>query len=332
MKGGGSHKLPIANSNLQGLIYGLVVSSDIALPDVAHAPKGAKTDIEIVQGALHWEASADLLEIDEFLRGAPSEIWMSIPGKLTMRVIGGRTITYQPSPNLDIAELRAYVLGSGLGALLAQRGNLVFHANAIAMPDETAIICMGRSGAGKSTTAAAMMLRGHQVLADDVCPVALGGLIYPGLTRMKLWDETADHLGIATAGLERIPGDRPKWNIPLNHAEIRKPKKPALFVLLDPAPTNKITAKPLTGLAKFSALRNNIYRPMFNQALGCEPECLRRIAELGESVPMVKVSRPDHGFEIEALVDIILGLHVCIRLPENGLMDIATNTDTGDLE
>lgn len=314
--------IPIALANdaaqERGAVYGLVVASDIALPELPRARAKTSPDIRIMQGRLDWSAPSNPPFVDDYLRGRPQELWMNVPGKLTMRIEAGSTITYQPHAGVDQAELRAFLLGSGLGALMAQRGALVLHANALAMPDGSALICMGASGAGKSTTAAALALRGYRMLADDVCPIADDGMVRPGIPRMKLWDDTAARLGIATEGLERLPGDRAKWNVPLSAPAGSEPRKPGLLVVLAPSRSDRLTATRLTGSAKFVALHDNIYRPLFNRALGTEAHCLKRVAEISAATDVVRISRPTEGGDIETLVDTILELQARHGLPGDG--------------
>ncbi|MEO0463970.1 MAG: hypothetical protein AAF127_12625 [Pseudomonadota bacterium] len=300
----------------RGAIYGLVAASDIALPELASANARAAAQVQIYEGALDWASPDNPPEVEDYLRGRPGDILIDVPGKLMMRIMNGTTITYQPYVGVCAAELRAFLLGSGLGALLAQRGALVLHANAIAMPDGSALICIGDSGAGKSTTAAAMMLRGYDVLADDVCPIASDGMIHPGLARMKLWDDAARKLGITTHGLERLPGERAKFNVPLPALASSAPRRPGLIVMLNPAPSDAITVTPLTGADKFVALRNNIYRPVFNRALENEPACLKRVSEIGAAADLVSISRPRDGFDIDQLIDTILECHASYRLSD----------------
>ncbi|MGB3471869.1 MAG: hypothetical protein WBA51_13690 [Erythrobacter sp.] len=306
--------MSVALPSKRGAIYGLVAASDIALPELSPSDAGAPTQIFIREGALDWNDPDNPAAIDDYLRGGPGEIWMNIPEKLTMRVKDGHTIIYHPHPGVCEAELRAFLLGSGLGALLVQRGALVLHANAVAMPDGSALLCIGDSGAGKSTTAAAMMLRGYDVLADDVCPIESDGMIHPGLARIKLWDDAAAKLGIVMKGLERLPGDRAKFNVPLPALSSTAPRKPQLIVLLDSVRADEVTVTSMTGADKFVALRNNIYRPIFNRALETEAQCLRRVAELSATTELIRISRPRDGFEIETLIDTILECHASLRL------------------
>lgn len=296
-------------SKCLGSVYGLIVSSETRFRDFAPAPSTSRPDIEIYRDTLDWDDPRNPPKIDDYLRGQPDDIWMNIPGKLTMRIQAGKTIAYQPDPAATTSEIQAFLLGSGLGALLVQRGGLLLHANAIATPSGRAIVSLGPSGAGKSTLAAAMMQRGFSPLCDDVCAIGRGNLIQPGLARMKLEETALRQLGIRNDGFERIAASPAKFSVPLPNSPLRGPQAPGLIILLEPAQCSEITTTPLTGIAKFTAIRNNIYRPIFNRALDNEPECLERIKRLSDSVPMFKISRPRERFDMEGLVDQVHLLH-----------------------
>ena len=126
----------------------------------------------------------------------------------------GREIIYEPLDGSDEDSIRVFMLGSCIGALLFQRGFLVLHGNAFEV-DGQGVMCVGQSGAGKSTLAAEMMRRGHRVIADDVCPVDSAGNAIPGMPRIKLWQDSADKLGVNTSELKRIRPLLEKFNCPL---------------------------------------------------------------------------------------------------------------------
>ena len=73
--------------------------------------------------------------------------------------------------NLTIEDVATYLLGPVLGLLLRLRGVTCLHASAVAF-GEQAVAFVGSEGAGKSTTAAALALRGHAILSDDVVALA----------------------------------------------------------------------------------------------------------------------------------------------------------------
>ncbi|NEX18412.1 MAG: hypothetical protein C1943_17865 [Halochromatium sp.] len=83
------------------------------------------------------------------------------------RVQDGREILVDPLPDADPGDVRLWLLGTALGALLHQRGLLPLHVSALALSGGAYAFC-GDSGAGKSTLAAALHRRGLALLTDDV--------------------------------------------------------------------------------------------------------------------------------------------------------------------
>lgn len=95
-------------------------------------------------------------------------------------------------------RIRWIVLGSALGTILVQRGDLVLHGDVVSISDDAAIAILGPSGAGKSTTAAAFDTAGYPILSDDIVDIRYrDGIptVYPGVPNVKLRQETATELG-----------------------------------------------------------------------------------------------------------------------------------------
>jgi len=117
---------------------------------------------------------------------------LSYAGVVRVSVRSGTTILFQPLGQ-DQARLRLFLLGSAMGALLAQRGKLVLHAGCVAM-GERALAVAGNSGAGKSTTTAALVQRGCTLLSDDLVAVSQGR-VCSGYPFLRLWPQSFNLLG-----------------------------------------------------------------------------------------------------------------------------------------
>src|ERR1019366_5326309 len=93
---------------------------------------------------------------------------------------------------------------------------------------------VGPSGAGKSTLAAVLASRGHQVITDDVCFLRVGNQgniwAWPGLNRIRLWEDTLTALGLGGPEVERELGGDNKYLIPT-----RPPQTP-----MDPRPLRRV--------------------------------------------------------------------------------------------
>lgn len=288
-------------------IYGLTVDCDIDLIELREAEPLADPDIVIREGNVPqvWEIDKpDFLRA--YLDGEPGHLWTRIPDTIRMSIRDGRSITYAIEPESRQDEARLFLMGSGMGAILMQRGHVVVHGNAITLPNRnTAIVCIGDSGAGKSTTAIAMMQRGYSILADDICPIDAAGMISPGMPRAKLWDETAANLAIETAGLRQVRDGDAKFNLPLGQRHCSEPRRIYTFVWLVPDDVNEVSCTEVTGVEKFAVLRNNVYRHEYLLPLGLESEYLTRVAQIAAQTKVFKVVRPKAGFDIDPLLDTI---------------------------
>jgi hypothetical protein len=118
----------------------------------------------------------------------------------------------QPGAALSHEDLCVYLLGPVMGFLLRGRGLSPLHASAISMPGH-AVALVGDAGAGKSTTAAALALRGWPVLCEDVCAFdeeRSGFEVRPAYPRISLWPDSvkalfssADALPLIVHGWEK---------------------------------------------------------------------------------------------------------------------------------
>ena len=105
--------------------------------------------------------------------------------------------------------IRFYIVGTVMLILLYQRKFLVLHVSVINVGGE-AVIFLGNSGDGKSTTAAALHAAGYKLINDDVAPITLGeqpAFLQPGFPQIKMSFETASALGY---DFESLPMIHPK--------------------------------------------------------------------------------------------------------------------------
>jgi hypothetical protein len=98
--------------------------------------------------------------------------------------------TYQPP--LTAEDMATYFLGPVLGFVLRRRNINCLHASGVEIQGRAVCFC-GDAGFGKSTTAAALALRGLPVLAEDIVALAEDGGEFravPGYPRVCLWPES----------------------------------------------------------------------------------------------------------------------------------------------
>jgi hypothetical protein len=244
--------------------YRLSIESAIALPELAELrlpPTGGVTDVAIKIGEID-DNGLEEGDASTFNWIDPQTLWFHVKGVGQYRVRQGREIVIQPDLGSEAASLRVFLLGSAFGALLSQRGMLVLHGNSVRI-GERCLVCVGDSGAGKSTLAAGFLRRGFEVLADDVVPVDDLGRASAGFARIKLWQDTADRLGIDTAGMLPIMPNLDKYNLPIKGHDGRLTLPVRWIYLLESGAVDTISITPVSGMERFPVLVANTYRGHF---------------------------------------------------------------------
>ncbi len=114
--------------------------------------------------------------------------------------------------NENETDLESLFVGPVLGCILRLLGVVCLHASVVNI-DENAVVIMGESTRGKSTTAAGIFQLGHQFLADDVAAVTLRNNCYfvqPGYPKIRLRPEPVATLfhEAASASFPLVYSDR----------------------------------------------------------------------------------------------------------------------------
>ncbi|HEY1424872.1 MAG TPA: hypothetical protein VGF20_15575 [Candidatus Acidoferrum sp.] len=136
---------------------------------------------------------------------------------------GATQIWGEPGPGLSHEDLCVYLLGPVMGFVLRQRGMTALHASGVAF-QERAIALLGAAGAGKSTTAAALALRGLPVLCEDVCALretAGQFQVLPAYPRICLWPDSVEFLFSSRECLPIIVAGWGKRFLPLDGKRAR---------------------------------------------------------------------------------------------------------------
>lgn len=174
--------------------FGLGVGSELPIP-------------ELLEGGSEIEVLIRLGQVDRTpppgaAAGGWSEVhgdsaYLSWDGVGTFQVRGGTEITVDPEPGVSLQRVRLFLLGAALGTLLHQRGLLVLHGSAVSI-DGAAVAFLGSKWCGKSTIAAVLNSRGHELVSDDVLAIEVKGaraLVSPSFPQIKLWPESLSVIG-----------------------------------------------------------------------------------------------------------------------------------------
>ena len=224
-------------------------------------------------------------------------------------MVNGDQVIINPKPEASKDEIRLFLLGSVLGALLYQRGYIPLHGSAVEKGGK-AIIILGNSAAGKSTLAASLYLSGYSLISDDLSAISVNksGLcvILPGIPFFKLWRDSKNLL---------FPGEtfnqvRPqinKYKIPVPEQKLVKQEyeiQTIINLTTKNSPGYRVT--PIIGANKISALRNNVFRDQLIEGMGIPELHFKMLSSIANQVQMLNIERPSVPMHTDNLKDFVL--------------------------
>jgi hypothetical protein len=206
-------------------------------------------------------------------------------------------ILFFREPGVEDEKVRIYLLGTALGMWLQLGGNFPLHGSAVQYEGK-ALMFMGPSGVGKSTTAQSLMAKEFQLLADDVCLVKKNETgvfqVFAAYPQSKLWTDSADVLGIDTTGLDPVMQKTEKFRVPVRSRFATSPVPlRALIVLEEKATSKSVQLGPVRGVEKVQALLSNLYRGFGIDFLKKEHKAFKFCIELGNQIPVYRLIRPE---------------------------------------
>jgi hypothetical protein len=211
-------------------------------------------------------------------------------------LVTGDVIDVEPLDGSNAGDVRAFLLGTVFGTLCHLRGILPLHASAIAVRDGS-IAFAGNSGDGKSTMAAALNRHGYPIVADDVTCFRSGSgpiAIWPGVTRLRLWQSAMDGLGYASAGVERELRGYDKFLVPAGSVPDPHLSLPlrAIYCLEWAREGSSVGIERVRGAAALGLVLENVYRHELAERIGLEPFIFGCCARIASQVPVYRLIRP----------------------------------------
>ncbi len=282
-------------------LFGLSVRSEIALPELIPS-ECAATDVDVRLGEVPpLKGPVEVLGMA--MAFSAGEVTFEVEKCARFAVREGCEIVVSPLAGADEAGMRVFLLGSAFGALCHQRGLLPLHANAVEI-DGRAFAFSGLSGAGKSTLAAHFQAAGRRLLCDDVCALSFDAagrpLAWPGVPRLKLWEDAVRESGRVPETLSSIGWGMPKYHVPMESYAEGGPFPLAAVYWLDYADEKKPAGIfPLSGLDAVNAVMANTYRRRIVELMGEGGRYLGEVQNLVRNCPLfAAVRRP--GFDVFA--------------------------------
>lgn len=291
--------------------FGLTVSSEIPLPELLHIKiEGDITDIVIEKADLYplWNEHSDPNE--DFVINK-EWIMFHVSGTAIFLIQSGNRIVVSPVNGAYDDEIRLYILGTCMGAILMQRKILPIHGSAVAI-DGKAYAIVGDSGAGKSTLASALLKRGYQLISDDVIPVTLTNenvpFVTPSYPQQKLWLESLNHFEMDSTNYQSLTVRENKFAIPVQNQFVTEPLPLAGVFELVKGDNDEIEVKPIEHLQRFYKLYYHTYRNSFIQQSGLMDWHFNTSAKMIKKIDFYQLRRPTNRFTAPELSDLIVNM------------------------
>ena len=209
-------------------------------------------------------------------------------------VQNGNYIEIMPYAGATRSAIELYLNGSVYGAILHQRKTMPLHGSCFQYRQQGIMIC-GESGVGKSSLTTSFCLNGATFLTDDVTPVLFSNgkpYIWGVSDRIKLWSDSLLQLNQPADDLERIVPEQGKYYFPMRSAQGTVVALDHIFVLHTHHEAD-LYAEPVEGVARFTALRNEIYRREFLAGMmESETAYLQQLITISKTVKVTNVYRP----------------------------------------
>ncbi|WP_455718316.1 hypothetical protein [Anaerosporobacter sp.] len=289
-------------------IYGLIVKSEIELPEAYEILETTAVDVTIGYG-----------NMPEFIlnkksNGSYSSVfqreysWVYYENEGDFLMLNGREIVVTLAKRYNIKHIRAIILGTCLGNILYQRETIAIHGGAVVFGDK-AVVVSGVSGAGKSTVSLALREKGGVFLADDtVVAIAEEDYIYayPGYPQQKMCKDTTTRFGFDINTLIELEEERDKYALQLTEEEFCNIKKPIhLMAFLDITDDEELVVEELQGNNKLQYLLQNQYAIESFRRGGLNKNIFRKCIECANRVKMILITRPkgkDYSDEISNII------------------------------
>jgi len=284
--------------------YGITIDSEVRLDDLLSAELTSKGDVRISYRQITESIIGQHLENFELiespgrrLRVSENAMYVAWDRVGKFLVHSGSEVLVEPEIAVPDTELQPFITGPVLSVLLHQRGLFVLHSSAVTIGG-AAVVFLGAKGYGKSTLAAHLQVRGHQLISDDLVPVSFAGdhaVTFPGYPRIKLNEDSIVAVGERPERFPLIHRFVEKRSF--KHTEEFSKKSFEMLAVYILAESDGIAIETLSPSDAFIELTKHSFLKNLMNAMNGTREHFQQCEKLVQSVPVFKLGRP-HDFAV----------------------------------
>jgi len=287
--------------------FGMTIRSELPLPELEQAADDSEPDLRIRLRTIARDITSATRSTYAY---GPDEQFLHWPTVGSFLIRGADTIDVDPDAGASCGLIRLPLLGPVMALLMHQRERLVLHASAVRVGARL-VVFVGDKGAGKSTTTAAAVERGHALFTDDLLPISIEpdgrALAYAGFPSLKLVNDCASLFNLQGANDLAAPVDGfPKRIRRLNQPFLSASASPARIYILERSTGAR--AAPLPPAEALCAVMRFAYVPLFQSKPWTPPETRRHFSQcaaLAAATPVRRLETPSDLGRLQEIIDCV---------------------------
>ncbi len=286
--------------------FGLNIASEFEIPELIPSEFNMP-DVQIDYGQNPPEIT-DYKGKGVLYQARENEFLFRLKTVASYYVKNGKQITVERLNDSTDDEIRLFLLGSAMGALIQQRDLLPVHGSAVVKNGQAYIIA-GVSGSGKSSLAAVLIKRGFKLLSEDISvvdPEKIPPEVNPGIPYLKLWQDVLEELGEDVRSYAKVRPQLLKYRKHAGSDYINEPVMLKRIIVLSARNKPEFESKQVKGAEKFELLKKNTYRYQYLLALGKIDKHFKLVNQLAKDIQLYHVQRPSVPLMLEQLADFLM--------------------------
>ena len=287
--------------------YGQTIGASFPIPEFVECGVHNELDITIYEGDTP-ERLEDPLGEGVLYQARSNQFLLKLDHIAHFLVQNGNEIVVRRTPGSLDSDVRLFLLGSCLGALLHQQGMLTLHASAMQVGNE-AVLFAGQSDSGKSTLLGAFLRRGYKMLADDITGIMTDGngrvIAQPALPRIQLWADAVKALKYKPEELSQVRPDLQKFQLDTRDHFVSSALPVSRIYTIFQNNKDDFSLEPMPKIARFRTVLYSTYHQQFLDGLDMRAPHFSLTHATANQAEVIRVVRPKAPYRLKKLADLI---------------------------
>lgn len=288
------------------LVGGIVYKTSIEFPEFIETTLPHTTIVEYGNVPERLENQIDARAL--IAANDKDEVLFTMPKVARFLIEGTHTVTIELIDTSKKSDAEKYMLTFVLGMISYKMKYFPLHGGGVVYNNE-AYLFTGLSGAGKSTTIAALKDAGFKILGDDIANLFLEGkevYMHPCFPRFKLWEESLEMLNLKNTNEYQLKSDINKYLVPVGENFSEMPIKVKRIYHLQEDREGNFSFLVKKGPEKLNLLKSNSYKPWAVKLFGFQKEHFALMNQMLPFIEWVEFRRPKDKLKFEEMKSLLI--------------------------